>query len=51
MGSVALLEGGQKELAITGHHVVGHNERDKIWDYNGCVHPEGVPETGKTPFI
>lgn len=44
IGSVVLLEGGTKKVMITGYYSkpVGS---DRIYDYNGCVFPEGLLET------
>ena len=44
IGSVVLLDGGTKKVMITGYYSkpVGS---DRIYDYNGCVFPEGLMET------
>lgn len=44
IGSVVLLEGGTKKVMITGYYSkpVGS---DRIYDYNGCVFPEGLLES------
>jgi hypothetical protein len=44
IGSVVLLEGGTKKVMITGYYSkpVGS---DRMYDYNGCVFPEGLMET------
>ena len=42
IGTVVLLENGSKRLMITGFCVVRANQSDKVWDYCGCVYPEGT---------
>ena len=41
IGTVVLLKGGKKKLMITGFFVkaAGH---DEIFDYSGCLYPEGI---------
>lgn len=40
IGSVVLLEGGKKRLMIYGR-IQQQEGADKIWDYIGCLYPEG----------
>ena len=40
LGSVVLLKGGKKRLMITGFCV--QTEDGKVYDYTGCLYPEGV---------
>ncbi len=40
VGSVVLLEGGTKELMITGFCPIV--EENKVFDYCGCLYPEGI---------
>ena len=42
LGSVVLLEGGKKKVMITGFCIEAKETPDKIYDYCGCVYPEGV---------
>lgn len=42
LGSIVLLEGGQKRLMITGYHMKTIEEPNRIFDYCGCVFPEGT---------
>lgn len=42
LGSVVLLENGTKRLMITGFCVVPNDDKTKIYDYSGCLYPEGV---------
>lgn len=41
IGSVVLLKGGKKRAMITGFCSVAQDNQDKIYDYSGCVYPEG----------
>lgn len=40
LGSVVVLEGGNKQLMIYGR-LQRENEKDTLWDYVGCPFPEG----------
>ena len=48
IGSVVLLKGGKKKIMITGYCMKIKEEPDKIYDYNGCVFPEGVLKSNIT---
>lgn len=41
IGSVVLLKGGKKRAMITGFCSVAQEDQSKIYDYSGCVYPEG----------
>ena len=41
IGTVVMLEGGEKRVMITGFCPMILNENDKKWDYSGCIYPEG----------
>ena len=42
LGSVVLLNGGTKKVMIIGYCMKTPDNPDKIYDYCGCVFPEGV---------
>lgn len=44
IGSIVLLEGGEKRLMVCGR-VVSSGEQDHIYDYVGCYYPEGVVDS------
>ena len=46
IGTVVLLKGGTKRLMITGFCVSSQEKKDEVWDYVGCLYPEGVLSTG-----
>lgn len=41
IGTVVLLKGGKKRAMITGFCSVAQDNQEKIYDYSGCVYPEG----------
>ena len=41
IGSVVLLKGATKRLMISGFCAIDNSNKDKIWDYSGCMYPEG----------
>lgn len=42
IGTVLKLKFGNKKLMINGYACKDLNSGDKIFDYSGCVYPEGV---------
>jgi len=46
IGTVVLLKGGVKRLMITGFCVSTADKQDEVWDYVGCLYPEGILSTG-----
>lgn len=42
IGSVLLMKEAQKRVMITGYAVKSPEHGDKIWDYVGCMWPEGM---------
>ena len=47
IGSVVLMQGAKKRVMITGYDVKSPESGDKIWDYIGCMWPEGVISSDK----
>ena len=43
IGTVVMLVGGSKKVMITGYRSK-NADADKVFDYNGCVFPEGLME-------
>ncbi len=43
IGTVVLLKGAEKRVMITGFCAaeLKESEEAKIWDYSGCIYPEG----------
>ncbi len=48
IGSVVMLKNGKKRLMVTGYAQIDMQKRDKVYDYSGCMFPEGVISTDKT---
>lgn len=42
LGSVVMLKEAQKRLMIIGYTPVNLEKKDKIYDYLGCIYPEGI---------
>ena len=47
IGSIVLMNGAKKRVMITGYVVKSPNTGEKIFDYVGCLYPEGVIDTTK----
>jgi len=42
IGTVVMLKGGTKRLMILGFCAVSGSNKEKIYDYSGCLYPEGL---------
>lgn len=42
IGSVVMLNNGTKEVMITGFYTVSEKDQNNIYDYCGCMYPEGL---------
>lgn len=42
IGSVVILKGAIKRLMINGYYSASLEKPNKIYDYSGCLFPEGV---------
>lgn len=51
IGSVVLLKEGTKRLMITGFCVIAKDNSNKIYDYCGCLYPEGVISSDQTALF
>lgn len=47
LGTVVMLKGGTKRVMIIGFCSSEKNNRDTIYDYTGCLYPEGILESDK----
>mgnify|MGYP000640692102 CR=1 FL=1 len=45
IGSVVMLKGGTKRVMVTGFCTVPNEDKEKVYDYSGCLYPEGVIST------
>ena len=51
VGTVVMLKGGKKRLMITGFYVMDGEKKDKMYDYCGCLYPEGVVSADKNALF
>ena len=48
IGTVVMLKGGSKRLMITGFCSVANDDKNTIYDYSGCMYPEGFLSSNQT---
>lgn len=48
IGTVVMLKGGTKRVMITGFCAITGRDRSKMWDYSGCMYPEGFMSSTQT---
>ena len=48
IGTVVMLKGGTKRVMITGFCAVSADEKLKVYDYSGCMYPEGFLSSNQT---
>ena len=48
IGTVVLLKGGKKRAMITGFCSISGEDKSKIYDYSGCLYPEGLISSNQT---
>ena len=48
IGTVVMLKGGSKRVMISGFCSVAENDPNKMWDYSGCIYPEGFLSSNQT---
>ncbi|MDD6879380.1 MAG: DUF4176 domain-containing protein [bacterium] len=51
IGTVCLLKGGTKRVMITGFCSISNDEQEKMYDYSGCMYPEGVLSSDQTALF
>lgn len=51
IGTVVMLKGGKKRLMITGFCMIDKKNSAKMFDYSGCLYPEGVVSTDQTALF
>ena len=47
IGTVVMLNGGEKRVMITGFCTVTADDNSTMYDYCGCLYPEGVVSSDK----
>ena len=48
IGTVVMLKGGKKRAMITGFCLIPEETKDKVFDYSGCLYPEGFISSKQT---
>lgn len=48
IGSVVMLKNATKRLMIAGFCAIDEQNKEKMWDYSGCVYPEGFLTSNQT---
>ena len=48
IGTVVLLKGGKKRVMIIGFCAMTDEKKNKIFDYSGCIYPEGLMSSSQT---
>lgn len=51
VGTVVMLKGGKKRLMITGFCMMDKSANAKMFDYSGCLYPEGVVSSDQTALF
>ena len=47
IGSVVLLKGAKKRIMVVGFAATSEETKDKVFDYIGCLYPEGIIDSSK----
>ncbi len=47
IGTIVLLNGGEKKVMITGFCVIPNDNNHKLYDYSGCLFPEGIIDSNE----
>ena len=48
IGTVVMLKGGTKRVMVTGFCSAENEKPEKVYDYNGCLFPEGYLKSNQT---
>lgn len=48
VGTVVLLKGGKKRVMIIGFCAMAKEKEGKVFDYSGCIYPEGLMASNQT---
>lgn len=48
IGTVVMLKGGKKRAMITGFCAMEDKDKNTVWDYSGCMYPEGFLSSDQT---
>ena len=48
IGTVVMLKGASKRVMVTGFCAIKGNNKNRMWDYTGCMYPEGFLSSNQT---
>lgn len=48
IGTVVMLKNGKKRAMITGFCSISGDDKTKVFDYSGCLYPEGFISSNQT---
>ncbi len=48
IGSVVILKGAKKRIMVTGYAQIDMEKREQVFDYCGCLFPQGIISTDNT---
>lgn len=48
IGTVVMLKGASKRVMVTGFCTIKRDNKNEIWDYTGCMYPEGTLASNQT---
>lgn len=48
IGTVVILKNGKKRTMITGFCAISQDNPEKVYDYSGCIYPEGFISSNQT---
>lgn len=48
IGTVVMLKGAKKRVMISGFCAMDEEHPGKVWDYSGCMYPEGFLSSNQT---
>ena len=51
LGSVVILKGGKKRLMVTGFCTMSADDQNTVYDYSGCLYPEGIISSKETALF
>lgn len=51
IGSVVILKNANKRLMITGYCMKSEEDDKKVYDYCGCIFPEGIISTNQVALF
>ncbi len=51
IGTVVMLKGGSKRVMITGFCSIAAEDESKMYDYSGCMYPEGFLSSDETALF